>query len=152
MTIIPNYVPGGFKVMNVMLAVKNAPHALEWYNRAFGAEEVMRLTAPDGTIAHAEMKIADHIFMLTEEDPEHNASPQTLGGTSVIIHLFTPDVDAFAEEAVKAGAEIIFPVKLQFYGAKSGRIKDPFGHQWIIATHVETVTVTEMQKRFNDLF
>ncbi len=143
MSIIPNYVPSGFKVINVMLQVKDAQKALEWYNRAFEAEEVMRLTSPDGVIVHAQMKIADHSFMLGEGTPAEG---------SATIQLYTPDVDAFMEAAEVAGAEVLRKAELQFYGDKSGLIKDLFGQKWLISTHVESMTATEMQNRFNDLF
>ena len=149
---VPNYIPSGYKTLNVFLPVKNAPKALEWYNRAFGAEEIMRLTDPNGVVVHAEMKMSDTIFMLVEEDDRFSKSPASLGGTSVIMQLYVGDVDAFAETAISQGAEIVYPIENQFYGDRAGRIKDPFGHQWILSTHRESVTANEMQKRFNNFF
>ena len=153
MSIIPNYVPSNMKTVNVFLAVKDAPKAIEFYNRAFGAEEVMRLTDPNnGKIVHSEIKIADTVIMLAEEDPQYSKSPSTLGGTSVIIQLYTGDADAVFEEAIKAGCEVIYPLKDQFYGDRAGRLQDPFGHQWMICTHKESLTANEMQKRFHELY
>ncbi|HXH76173.1 MAG TPA: VOC family protein [Bacteriovoracaceae bacterium] len=153
MSIIPNYVPSQYKTVNIMLTVRDADKALEFYNRAFGAEVVMCLRDPNtNTIVHAEFKIADTIIMMAEENPEYNSSPDTLGGSPVVIHLFTGDVEALFEEAVKAGAEVIQPIKKQFYGDRNGVLKDPFGHRWIIATHMEDLTATQLQKRFNELY
>jgi PhnB protein len=146
MSIIPNYVPSGFHLLNVLLMVKDGAKALEWYNRAFGAEETMRLTSPEGKIVHAEMKIADTTFMLAEsEDADH-------ANSSIILQLYTPDVETFVDEAVSAGAEMISPIAEQFYGARAGRIKDPFGVQWIIATHMENITAKQLQQRFYELY
>ena len=152
MSIIPNYVPSQYKTVNVMLAVKDAAHALDFYNRAFGAEITMKLTDPNGGVVHAEFKIADTVIMLAEENKDHNQSPQTLGGTSVFLHIYTGDIEAFTEEATKAGAEIVIPIKKQFYGDRTCRLKDPFGHVWVIATHMEDVPPAELQKRFNELY
>jgi PhnB protein len=152
MSIIPNYVPSQFKTVNVFLPVKNAAKAIEFYNRAFGAEEVMRLTDPEGKIIHAEIRFADTLIMLFEEDPRFGLSPATLGGTSAVIQIYTPDVETFVEEAVMAGAEVMIPIEEQFYGDRSGRIRDPFGHQWIVATHVESITTSELQKRFHEMY
>lgn len=143
-TPVPNYIPSGFRTVNVMLAVKNAQHALEFYNRAFNAQELMRLTDPAGRILHAEIKINDSILMLTEDDGT--------GGNSSIIQLYVGDAEGFFEEAINAGCVEVYPLKKQFYGDRAGRVKDPFGHQWIIATHMEDVSPREMQKRFQKLF
>jgi PhnB protein len=153
MSIIPNYVPSPMKTVNVVLTVKDAHRAVEFYNRAFGAEEVMRLSDPlSGKIAHSEIRIADTIIMINEEDPTHARSPETLGGTSVTVQLYVPDVEGFWEEALKAGAEVVFPIKKQFYGDRAGRLRDPFGHQWIVATHMEDLTAAEIHNRFNQLY
>lgn len=148
MSIIPNYVPNGYKVLNVFLLVNNTKKALEWYNRAFGAEEVVRLTDPNGVVVHAELKIADTIFSIAQEDPDFSRGLHN----SVVLQLYMPDVEGFFEEAVKAGAEVVSPIQTQFYGDRSGKIKDPFGHVWIIATHVEDLTARELQHRFNELY
>ena len=150
-SLMPNYVPSGYKTVNLYLCVKDAHKALDFYNRAFGAEVIMKLENPQGIIEHAEMKISDTIIMLSEENPAYSKSPTTLGGTSVLIMLYCGDVDEVFQDAVKAGCEVVFPVKNQFYGDKAGRVQDPFGHQWILATHKENFTASEIQKRYSDL-
>ena len=131
------------------LMVNGADAAIAFYKKAFGATEVMRLTEPSGKIAHAQVKIGDAPVMLAEETKEWgNRSPQTLGGTPVIIDLCVDDVDAVVERAVAAGAKLVFPVADQFYGYRSGRISDPFGHVWIVSTQKENLTNEEMQRRF----
>ena len=152
MSIMPNYVPREYKTVNVMLIVKDAHKALKFYNNAFAAEIMMELKSPEGVVVHAEIKIEDTIIMLAEEDPRYNLSPASLGGTGVVIHLYTGDAEGLFEGAMMAGAEEIFPVKEQFYGDRAGRVKDPFGHHWIIATHMEDVPAKEMQRRFNELY
>ena len=131
------------------LMVNGADAAIAFYKKAFGATEVMRLTEPTGKIAHAQVKIGEAPVMLAEETKEWgNRSPQTLGGTPVIIDLCVDDVDAVVERAVAAGAKLVFPVADQFYGYRSGRISDPFGHVWIVSTQKENLTNEEMQRRF----
>lgn len=152
MSIIPNYVPQPYKTLNVQLVVKKAQEALDFYNRAFGAETIMKLVDPQGVIVHAQMRIADTIIMLSEENPEHNLGPTSLGGSSTVLQLYVDDVETFFEEATNAGAEIIFPIKQQFYGDRAGRIRDPFGHEWIIATNTETLTISQINERFQNLF
>ncbi len=152
MSIIPNYVPSQYKTVNLHLIVKDADHALDFYNRAFGAEVVLRLQDPSGVVVHAEIKIADTIIMLAEEHPGYNRSPETLGGTSAVIQIYTGDVEGFFEEAVKAGATVLAPIKEEFYGDRVGKLQDPFGHVWVVATHVEDLTASEIQKRFNELY
>jgi PhnB protein len=144
-----NFRQEGFHCVTAMLAITNANEAIGWYKKAFGAKEVMRLTEPDGKIAHAEIKIGDSIVMLAEENPSYNRSPQTLQGTSVILNVYVPNVDELFKRAVDAGASIIFPVKDQFYGDRSGRIQDPFGHMWILATAIKHVSPEEMQAQFD---
>lgn len=134
------------------LAVRDAAAAIEFYQRAFGAVEEFRLTDPAGRVVHAHLRFGDGaggVIMLAEEQGEFNASPQKLGGTSVILHLEVADADALVARAVAAGARVVFPVKDQFYGQRAGRILDPFGHAWLIATTIEDVTPAEMQRRFD---
>lgn len=149
---MPNYVPREYKTFNIMLVVKDAHKAMKFYNNAFGAEITMNLEDPDKRVVRAEMKIEDTIIMLVEEDPRYNLSPESLGGTGVIIQIYTGDAEALFESAIMAGAKEIFPVTEQFYGDRAGRVIDPFGHQWIIATHMEDVPARELQKRFNELY
>jgi PhnB protein len=147
-------IPEGYYTATPYLMVKDAARAIDFYKKAFGATELMRLPQPDGKIAHAEIKIGNSPIMLADEGPESAAmgarNPQALGHSSVIIALYVDDVDAMARQAVAAGAKLLIPVKDQFYGDRSGRLGDPFGHVWIIATHKEDVPPAEMQKRFED--
>ncbi|HYG73803.1 MAG TPA: VOC family protein [Planctomycetota bacterium] len=146
---IPKAIPDGMSGAIPMLAIRGAAQALDFYKAAFGATEVMRLSEPSGKIGHAEIKIGDALIMLADEYPGFNTSPQTLNGTSVIIHLYVADVDAVAARAVQPGAKIIIPVQNQFYGDRTCRLADPFGHVWIFSTHIEDVSVQEMQARFD---
>jgi PhnB protein len=140
-------IPEGRHTAAPYLCVREAGRAIAFYQEAFGASEVMRIAMPDGRIGHAEITIGDSLIMLADEFPEHNRSPQTLGGTTVMIHLYVADVDAFASRAVGAGATLAIPASDQFYGDRSGRLIDPFGHVWVVATHIEDVTVDEMRRR-----
>ena len=144
----PRPIPEGYHSATPYLIIKDAAKAIEFYKKAFGAKEMMRMSQPDGRIGHAEIKIGDSPIMLADEFPEMGArSPQSLGGSPVSILLYVEDVDAFAKQAVTAGTKIVRPVKDQFYGDRSGSFEDPFGHQWHIATHVEDVAPEEMHKR-----
>lgn len=141
--------PAPLSAVTPMLAIKDAADAIEFYKMAFGARELFRLTYPDGKIAHAEIQIGDALVMLAEEDLRYNTSPMTLGGTSVILNLYVADVDALFASALAAGAREIFPVRDQFYGDRSGRLQDPFGHMWIVSTRKEEVSPEEMQRRMD---
>jgi PhnB protein len=142
------HVPPGHHTATACLVVRDAPRAIEFYQRAFGATELMRFTDPNGMIVHAEVQIGDSPIAIAEEVRDwHNLSPQALGGSPVVMQLYVEDVDAVANQAVAAGATIVFPVADQFYGDRSGRIADPFGHIWIVATHKEDVSVDEMRRR-----
>lgn len=142
-------IPHGYHTATPHLVVSDVDAAIAFYASAFGAEELFRLPTPGGGIAHAEVRIGDSIVMLAEEsDPWGNRSPATLGGTAVRIHLYVPDVDRFAERAVTAGAKVLIPIEDQFYGDRSGRLADPFGHEWIVASRFEDLTLEQMQERF----
>lgn len=134
-----------------MLAVRDAPAAINWYAKVFGAEETMRLKDGTGTIAHAELMIGKSRIMLAEEHPDYNRSPQSLQGTSVILHVYVENVDEVVVHAVKEGARLIFPVKDQFYGDRSGRFEDPFGHMWIVATALRKIPPREVERIFNEM-
>ncbi len=142
-------IPDGFHTATPQLIIRDAARALAFYREAFGATELLRLTDPaSGKVVHAEIRIGDSILMLTDEFPEWgNRSPTALEGTSVQIHLYVADADAVVATAIEAGALEVFPVADQFYGDRAGRIADPFGHVWIIATHKEDMTADEMQRR-----
>jgi PhnB protein len=130
------------------LCVRGAAAALEFYKQAFGATEQLRLMQPDGRIGHAEIHIRGARIMLSDEFPEIGfRSPASLGGSPVLIHLDVEDVDAVARRAVAVGAEIVRPVADQFYGDRSGHLRDPFGYTWVVSTHKETLSPEEMQRR-----
>ena len=119
------------------LVIKNAVQAIDFYKRAFGAIEMVRLEGADGRVAHCEIKIGDASILLADEWEGVGAtSPSSLGGSPVIIHLLVDDVDAIAKRAIEAGAEVIFPVADQPYGERAGRLRDPFGHMWLLATKI----------------
>jgi len=135
------------------LRVRDAGRALDFYKQAFGAEELFRLTEPSGRIGHAEIKIGGTTLMLADEFPEMNiVGPQTLGGTSFSIHLHVDSADAWIERAVAAGATVLRPAADAFYGERSGSVRDPFGHEWLLGHQVEEVSTEEMQRRYTALF
>ena len=141
-------VPDGYHSVTPYLVVKGAARAIDFYVRAFGAVELMRMPAPGGRIGHAELRIGDSPVMLADENPEVGArSPETVGGSPVGLMLYVPDVDATVERAVAAGAHLTRPVANQFYGDRSGGVTDPFGHVWFVATHVEDVPPEELERR-----
>ncbi len=144
-------VPEGYHTATPHLVVKNAKAAIDFYERAFGAKELMRLATPDGRIAHAEIKIGDSTVMLADEFPEWgDRSPESLGGTPVRLHLYVEDVDVLAARAMAAGARVVIPVDDQFYGDRAGRLADPFGHLWVVATRVREMSPEEVQRGFKE--
>ncbi|MGA2496990.1 MAG: VOC family protein [Tepidisphaeraceae bacterium] len=141
-------IPSGYHTVTPYLIVNGAAAAIEFYKRAFGAAEILRLPGPDGRIMHAEIKIGDSPVMLGDECPEMNIrSPQTLGNTPVGMMLYVEDIDAVFAQAIAAGGRAVRPVADQFYGDRAGTLLDPFGHKWTIATHVEDVPAGEIQHR-----
>ena len=141
-------VPEGYSTVTPYLIVTGAANAIEFYKKAFGATEIMRLTQPDGKIGHAEIQIGSSRVMLADEVLDMGFwSPRSLGGSGTGIMLYVDDVDAAFKRAVEAGAKMLQPVKNQFYGDRSGTLSDPFGHMWTISTHVEDVSPEEMQHR-----
>jgi PhnB protein len=149
-----NYIPAGQHTLVPYLTVRNAPAAIEYYKKAFGAAEAYPPMLANGKIMHAALKIGDSTFMLSEEFPESgcSTSPQTLKGTAVAIHMYVPDVDATIAQAVKAGATVKMPATDMFWGDRYGLINDPFGHAWSISTHKEDLTPEQIQKRGNEAF
>ena len=144
-------VPGKHGRFTPSLSYRDAAAAIDFYKRAFGATELMRLAEPSGKIGHAELQVGDAIFMLSDEYPEYDAiSAETRGGSPIKLHLYVADVDQFAKQAVEAGANLIRPVEDQFYGDRTGHLKDPFGYTWIVATHKQEVPVAELQKSFDE--
>jgi len=141
-------VPAGYHAVTPYLSVRGAAEAIDFYKKALGAKELMRMPGPDGKVGHAEIQIGDSRVMLADEHPEMNfTGPQSYGGTSVHLHVYLPNVDAQVAKALKAGAKLVRPVKDQFYGDRLGTIEDPFGHVWHLATHVEDLSKAEMKKR-----
>lgn len=140
--------PAGYHTVTPYLIIKRAADAIEFYKKALGATELMRMPQPDGRIGHAELKIGDSHVMLADEFPEKNIrGPKSLGGSPVTIHLYVEDVDAVAKRAVAAGAKELMPVTDQFYGDRAGKFEDPFGHLWYISTHKEDLSPEEIAKR-----
>ena len=144
----PTPIPPGSKGATPYLYIRGAAKALDFYARAFGAKELMRMDGPNGTIGHAEIAVGKAQVMLADENPSMGIkSPDTLGGTSVSMFVYVKDVDAFFKRALDAGAKELKPVADQFYGDRMGFLMDPFGHQWGFATHVEDVSPEEMARR-----
>jgi len=145
-------IPDGYHTATSYLIVKDGAAAIDFYKKAFGAEELFRLEMPDGKIGHAEIKIGDSPIMIADEFLEMGAvSPQTMGGSAGSIILYVEDVEARLDQAVAAGATIKRPLADQFYGDRSATIEDPFGHGWTIATHVEDVPFDEINRRFEEM-
>lgn len=141
-------IPDDYTAATPYLCIKDASRAIEFYKKAFGARETMRMTQPDGRVGHAEIRIGRAPVMLADEFPEIDfRSPQTLGGTPVNILVYVENVDALAAQAQAAGATIKRPVADQFYGDRVVVLADPFGHSWSFATHIEDVAPDEMNKR-----
>lgn len=133
-----------------LLVVPDTAAALRFYAEAFGAEELFRLTMPDGAVVHAQMLVHGALVMLADENPDHgNLAPTSVGGAPVLMQLTVPDVDDVVARAKAAGAEELIPVGDQFYGERSGRVRDPFGHVWIVSTVIEAVAPEEMQRRMD---
>jgi len=141
-------IPEGYNSITPYLVIKGAAAAIDFYKKAFGATEIMRMPQPDGRIGHAELRIGGSVVMLADEFPEmDHVSPKTLGGTPVSLLLYVENADATFERAVSLGSKVIKPLQNQFYGDRSGFLEDPFGHRWSIATHIEDVSPEEMQRR-----
>jgi PhnB protein len=144
-------IPDGYRTVTPYLVVSNAAAAIDFYKRAFGAKEIMRMDTPQGKIAHAEIKIGDSMIMLGDEMPGTGArSPESLGGTCTGIFLYVPNVDSVFKQAESAGAKALMPPVNMFWGDRYGKLTDPFGHQWSLATHVEDVAPEEMGKRMKE--
>lgn len=144
-----HYIPEGFHTLTPYLIAKDAAGAIDFYKKAFGAVELSRMADPSGTVRHAEIKIGNSPFMLTDENPDYPEwkGPLSRGGTPVHLYLYVEDADAVFAQALEAGAKELMPMKDQFYGDRSGGVTDPFGHIWYIATHKEDVTPEEMENR-----
>ena len=145
--------PKGYHTITPYMSVRDCVAAIDFYRRAFGAEKTMQLDMPDGKIAHAEIRVGDSTLMLSEENEEWgNKSPQSLGGSPMFLMIYVSDVDAAFKKAIAAGATEVRPVQDQFYGDRSGTLKDPYGYQWTLSTHIEDVSEKEAQRRMEAEF
>ena len=141
-------IPDGYHTVTPYMVVKNAAKALDFYKRAFNTKKIIRMPDAKGLIMHAEIQVGDSRIMLCDEMPAMNArSPEAFGGSPMSLMIYVDDVDRIYQQAIKAGATELKPVANQFYGDRSGTVKDPFGHTWTLATHVEEVSEAEMKKR-----
>lgn len=143
-----HHIPDGYHSVIPYLIVDGAAGAIDFYAKAFGATEVMRMPGPDGKIGHAEMQIGDSHIMLADEHPDMGfLGPKSVGGTPVSLMIYVEDADKCFNAAIGGGAKEMKPLENQFYGDRSGTLVDPFGHVWNIATHVEDVPPEEMERR-----
>ena len=141
-------IPEGYHSVTPYLCCRDAGAAIEFYKKAFGATELMRMSAPGEKIGHADIQIGDSHVMLADEFPEMGfLSPQSVGGSPVMMHLYVEDADATAKRAVAAGAKVTRPVEDQFYGDRGGQFEDPFGHKWYVSTRKEDLSPEEVKKR-----
>jgi PhnB protein len=141
-------IPDGYHTATPYLIVNGAAEAIEFYKRAFAATELLRMADPQGRIGHAEIRVGDSVIMLADEHHDMGyRGPRSMGGSSVSILLYVDDVDTIFDRALSAGATVQRPIANQFYGDRSGKLEDPFGHVWTIATHVEDVSPEEMRRR-----
>jgi PhnB protein len=140
-------VPDGMHTVTPQLICAGAADAIEFYKKAFNAVEVGRMAGPQGKLMHAIVRIGDSSVMLVDEFPDWGSfGPKSLKGSPVTIHLYVEDVDAFVTRAVGAGAKITMPVEDMFWGDRYGKLEDPFGHHWSVATHIRDVRPEEMQQ------
>jgi PhnB protein len=140
--------PDAYPTLTAYLTIRGAADAIEFYKRAFGAQERTRMQGPDGKVAHAELLIGNSLFMLSDEFPEMGGkSPQTLGGTPFTFVLYVDDVDSAFPHALQAGGTQLTALETMFYGDRAGSLADPFGYHWMLQTHVEDVSPEEMQRR-----
>ena len=140
-------IPEGYRSLTPYLVCKDAAKAIDFYTKAFGAQEFVRMPGPHGRIMHAEVKIGDSMLMLSDENPERGAVAPSGTGRSASLMLYTSDVDTVFKRAIDLGATSIETPTDMFWGDRMGNLKDPFGHQWAIATHKEDVSPEEMEKR-----
>jgi len=144
-------IPDGYHSITPYLTVRDAARAIEFYKQAFGAKERGLMKGPDGKVMHAELMIGDSIIMLADEFPEFGSlSPESTGGAGMGLHIYLDGVDAAFDQAVKAGAQVEMPVMDQFWGDRYGKLKDPFGHKWSIATHTKDLSMDEMKQGMDE--
>jgi PhnB protein len=140
-------IPPGFHTLTPHITVRNAVQAIEFYKNAFGAEILQMVKTPEGRVMHASLKIGDSVLMLNDEFPKWGTlSPASTGGSGVIIHIYTKNVDGDFDRAVSAGAEVKMPLMDQFWGARYGLVADPYGHRWSLAQHIKDPSPEEMQR------
>lgn len=141
-------IPEGFNSVTPHLVVKGAAQAIEFYKNAFEAVEMVRLPGPDGnSVMHSSLKIGNSVVMLVDEYPDTGClSPQSINGTPVTIHLYVEDADAVFDKAVEAGAKVTMPLENTFWGDRYGKLEDPFGHSWSVATHIEDLTPEQIME------
>ena len=151
---MPSGVREGYQTVTAALTVRNGAEAIEFYKKAFGAKEIMRVPGPDGkSLMHAEIRVGNSRIMLGDESPAMGClAPVTLGGPGGSLYVYVPDVDAAFKRAVAAGAKALMPVTDMFYGDRFGQVEDPSGHRWGLATHVEDVAPEEMMRRQREFF
>jgi PhnB protein len=148
-----NAVPKGFHRLTPHLIVRDSRKAIDFYQRAFGAEVLGVAEGPGGGVIHAALKIGDSMLMLNDEMPDYGAlSPLALGGSPVTIHMYLENVDAAFSRAVEAGGTVAMPLADQFWGDRYGVITDPFGHKWSLATHVRDMSMEEMKRAQDEAF
>ena len=154
MTTAKKPIPEGFHSVTPAIVVKDAAKAIDFYKKALGAQELVRMPGPDGKIMHAEIKIGDSIIFLGEEMPMPGniRSPQTLGGSTCTLNVYVPNVDEQFKQALAAGGKESMPVADQFWGDRYGTLTDPFGYTWGIATHKEDLSPEEMKVRMEEFF
>ncbi len=146
-------IPAGYAAVLPYLVIKNAAAALDFYQKAFAAETIMRMDMPSGAVMHAEMRLGAAVFMLSEQSDDWGSkSPDMLGDSPVTLMVYVADVDAFVERAVAAGATLTMPVADQFWGDRSGCLQDPFGHRWMFSSHIEDVSEEDMAQRATQMF
>ncbi|HEY8173565.1 MAG TPA: VOC family protein [Dehalococcoidia bacterium] len=137
-------IPDGYHSVTAYLYLDGASRAIDFYKKAFGAKERMRMPGPNDTVGHAELEIGDSVIMLADNP---NRSPKELGGATASMLIYVEDVDATFKRAIDAGATVLQPLENKFYGDRMGMVTDPFGQEWSLGTHVEDVSPEEMQKR-----
>lgn len=147
-------IPDGYHAVTPYLVLSGVAKAIEFYKKAFGAQELYRMPGPGGSVMHAEIKIGDSVLMMADEFPgaEHCKAPSSLQGTTTNMHLYVEDADAAFERAVDAGAKVSMPLQDMFWGDRYGKLTDPFGHEWSIATHKEDLSPEEIGKRGQAFF
>ena len=144
---MPKPIPAGYHSVTPAIVVRDAAAAIDFYKRAFGAEEIDRMAGPDGSIMHAEIRIGDSILMLGEENEQWGTkSPLSLNGVHGSLQIYVEDADAAFNRALKAGATVRYPLEDAFWGDRYGKVTDPFGHEWGLATRVKDMTKAEMEK------